>query len=310
LAKIAHELDSESASGVLTARSLAQGDGWAVSDILCTAGPRHRPFEEQHSSATIAIVIGGTFQYRSLARGELMTPGSLLLGNPGQSFECGHEHGVGDRCISFSYRPEFFERLTADAGARGGVSEFKAQRLPPIGVLSPVIARASAALSGFGSADAQWEELSIRLAAQTIQLDRGLSTHVLEAQPGALARVTRVVRMIERHPEIRHDIPSLAREARLSPYHFLRTFEILTGTTPHQYLLRVRLRRAAVRVSTEPTKILDIALDSGFGDVSNFNRTFRSEFGSSPRGYRKQTQSSGRQTEFFRNKMSLCSSLA
>jgi AraC family transcriptional regulator len=290
LAKIAEELKGESAqSDTLTARSLAQGDGWAVSDILCTAGPRHRPFEEQHSCTTIAIVIGGTFQYRSRAPRELMTPGSFLLGNPGQSFECGHEHGIGDRCISFSYRPEFFERLTADAAARGGVSKFKAQRLPPIGLLSPLVARASAALCGY--ADAPWEELSIGLAAQAIQLDRGLSPHVVEAQPAALARVTRVVRMIERHPEIRHDLPSLAREARLSPYHFLRTFEILTGTTPHQYLLRVRLRRAAVRVSAETTKILDIALDCGFGDVSNFNRTFRAEFGVSPLVYRAGRQS-------------------
>ena len=289
MAKIAEELNGESATGALTGHPLAQGDGWAVSDVLCTAGPRHRPFEEQHSCATIAIVIGGTFQYRSRARRELMTPGSFLLGNPGQSFECGHEHGIGDRCISFSYRPEFFERLTADAGARGGGSEFKMQRLPPIGVLSPLVARASAALTG--SLDAPWEELSIRLAAQAIQLDRGLSTHVVEAQPGALARVTRVVRIIERIPEIRHDLPSLAREARLSPYHFLRTFEILTGTTPHQYLLRVRLRRAAVRVITETTKILDIALDCGFGDISNFNRTFRTEFGVSPRVYRTATRS-------------------
>ena len=40
----------------------------------------------------------------------------------------------------------------------------------------------------------------------------------------------------------------LAAEARLSPYHFLRCFEEITGTTPHQYLLRLRLRRAALKL--------------------------------------------------------------
>src|SRR2546430_5544229 len=44
-------------------------------------------------------------QYRASLNGpglaeELMTPGSLLLGNAGQCFECGHEHGLGDRCLS------------------------------------------------------------------------------------------------------------------------------------------------------------------------------------------------------------------
>jgi AraC family transcriptional regulator len=81
---------------------------------------------------------------------------------------------------------------------------------------------------------------------------------------------------------------ALAREAGLSRYHFLRTFQRLTGLTPHQYLLRGRLREAATRLATEPAKIIEIALDCGFGDVSNFNRAFHAEFGVSPRAYRSQ----------------------
>jgi len=58
--------------------------------------------------------------------------------------------------------------------------------------------------------------------------------------------------------------------------------------TPHQYVLRARLRRAATRLATEAGKILDLAFESGFGDLSNFNRAFRAEFGTSPRAYRRQ----------------------
>jgi AraC-like DNA-binding protein len=79
----------------------------------------------------------------------------------------------------------------------------------------------------------------------------------------------------------------LAREAGLSPYHFLRTFERLTGVTPHQFVMRARLREAAIRLVAESGNVLDIALDCGFGDVSNFNRAFRTEFGASPRAYRQ-----------------------
>ena len=70
----------EQASSPPSARVLARGKGWAVSDIICTAGPHDRPFEEQHSSASIAIVVSGTFQYRSSIGQELMTPASVLLG--------------------------------------------------------------------------------------------------------------------------------------------------------------------------------------------------------------------------------------
>ena len=61
---------------------------------------------------------------------------------------------------------------------------------------------------------------------------------------------------------------------------------VLTGTTPRQYLLRMRLRKAAGRLKQDSARIVDIAFDCGFGDVSNFNRAFKAEFGFSPRTYR------------------------
>jgi AraC family transcriptional regulator len=42
-----------------------------------------------------------------------------------------------------------------------------------------------------------------------------------------------------------------------------------------------------VRLTAEPKRVLDVALDSGFGDVSNFNHAFRAEFGVNPRQYRE-----------------------
>src|SRR5260370_8868358 len=160
-AKIAVELEEDVAlraangtRGDLTQRVLAQGDGWGVADVMCTSGPQDRSFEEQHSRVSIVIVLAGSFQYRGQSRfgpgRELMTPGSLLLGNAGQCFEGSHEHGAGDRCLSFSYTPDYFERLLADAGGRGSRTNFRAPRLPPLRALSPLVARACAGLDGCG----------------------------------------------------------------------------------------------------------------------------------------------------------------
>ena len=263
-------------------RLIASGDGWTVSDIVCTAGPRDRPFEEGHTQTSIAIVVGGTFQYRSSTGRDLMTPGSWLLGNPGESFTCGHDHGIGDRCVAFSYVPDFFEHLAYDVW--GQSIRFKVPRLPPIRVLSPLVARASMIL--VGDDPGVCEELSVRVAAGAIAVAQGVQLSRAGSMPSSCARVARVVRMIENEEDIPQDLNSLALVARLSPYHFLRTFEEVTGTTPHQYLLRVRLRRAAIFLRSEPTRISDIALRCGFGDISNFNRTFRAEFGVNPRTYR------------------------
>lgn len=275
MAKIAvaleRALERRAASGTpgqAAARLLAEGEGWSVSDVICTSGPRDRPFEERHSRVSIAIVLSGTFQYRSAAGRELMTPGSLMLGNPGQCFECGHEHGHGDRCLSFSFDPDYVR------------TDFRMLRIPPVRELSSLVTKACAGLCGNGIV--AWDELGVEVAARTAQLTGSSS----DAPTHAMARVTRAVRAIEQNPDAALTLGAMAREAGLSPYYFLRTFEQVTGVTPHQYILRVRLREAALRLIEEPSKILDIALNCGFGDISNFNRAFRREFGVSPRAYR------------------------
>jgi AraC-like DNA-binding protein len=49
----------------------------------------------------------------------------------------------------------------------------------------------------------------------------------------------------------------------------------------------MRLRRAAMRLVQEESSVLEIAFECGFGDLSNFNRSFRAEFGMSPRAFRR-----------------------
>src|SRR5215467_982541 len=150
-------------------RPLASGDGWAVSEVACTAGPQDRPYEEQHSRTSIAIVIGGTFQYQTSTGCELMTPGSLLLGNAGDCFACAHEHGKGDRCLSFSYSEEFRGRIADGGGAAR--SRFRTPRLAPVRVLSPLVTKACEVLTG---ADYEaLEELGVRALAQAFQLECG-----------------------------------------------------------------------------------------------------------------------------------------
>jgi len=255
-----------------------------VGDVICTSGPFDRPFEEQHSGVSVAAVIAGTFQYRSANGLEMMTPGSLLLGNPGDCFECGHEHAAGDRCVAFRYEPAFFERIAADVGARRGPARFRASRVTPLRATSPLVARAAAA--AVTALALSWEELAVELAAAAVRLTAGGSPARLAAPSAAVARVTESVRRIADDPGARWSLTRLAASARQSPFTYLRTFQRITGVTPHQFILRARLRDAAFRLLAGDAKVIDVALAAGFGDLSNFNAAFRAEFGVSPRAYR------------------------
>jgi AraC-like DNA-binding protein len=101
-------------------------------------------------------------------------------------------------------------------------------------------------------------------------------------------RIAMALRRIETQRGARLSVDELAAEAAVSSFHFLRIFEQVVGVTPGQYMLRTRLHRAAVRLRSSNDAIAAVALDSGFADLSTFNRQFRRATGLTPRAYRTQ----------------------
>jgi len=269
----------------LDARTLAAGDGWRVQEVICNAGPRDRAFEEQHGSVSIAAVMGGTFQYRTAQGSALLAPGALLLGNHGRCFECGHEHGVGDRCLSFHFTPAYWENLVAAVpGARKAT--FANAHVPP----GRPLARLLASLESARESDApSLEETANTLAAIALHADAGMHSQPRPPSRQDVQRVSEAVRRIETqaHQADRTlSLGELAREAGLSPWHFLRIFRHLVGMTPHQYILHTRMHHAAVRLRQSSDLISDIAFKAGFNDLSTFNHRFRTVIGTNPSAYR------------------------
>jgi AraC-like DNA-binding protein len=218
-----------------------------------------------------------------------MSAGSLLLGNPGDSYECNHDHAVGDRCVAFHYSTEYLERIAVGLSGRNVQPRFGAAHLPPARELSGAVARTAVAL--WKPDRAAWNELAVRVAAAALSFDNARTARHTASSSAVVKRITDQIRAIELNPSIDASLDSLAAAAGLSPFAYLRTFEHLTGATPHQLLLRARLRRAAVRLETETSKVIDVAFSSGFGDVSNFNKAFRAEFGVTPTAYRRSVAS-------------------
>ena len=266
----------------VTTHILAEGPGWQVRDITCDSGPRDKAFEEQHSGVSIAVVTRGSFQYRTRAGSAVLVPGSLLLGNAGACFECGHEHAPGDRCLAFHMTPQCFEETVAATG--GTRTTFDRPALPPLPQLMPVLAAAEAARNAKDGG--AFEEIVLRLSGAVASLLTPTGVHPVP-RVRDVRRVTLAARRIEAEADCKLSIAALAREAAMSPYHFLRTFRQVIGVTPHQYVLRTRLNRAALRLRGGDEPVAAIAFDAGFNDLSTFNRRFRRLMGVTPGVYRK-----------------------
>jgi len=150
----------------------------------------------------------------------------------------------------------------------------------PLRDLSGITARAR---QGIGHPEIM-EEVAFELAGSALGLAGSVRRGPSPAQHHG--RLTRVLRYMATHSAAPHKLTGLASMAAMSPYHFLRTFRAVTGVTPHQWLLRARLREAAERLANTNTPVTNVALDVGFDDLSNFTRSFRAEFGAAPREYR------------------------
>ena len=82
-------------------------------------------------------------------------------------------------------------------------------------------------------------------------------------------------------------IEDLAQLCCMSISQLRAGFREVTGQTPKDYLIEIRLSGAEKLLVGTDMSVLDIALETGFGDVSNFYRAFRAAKEISPTDYRK-----------------------
>ena len=82
-------------------------------------------------------------------------------------------------------------------------------------------------------------------------------------------------------------VERLAALARMSRATFLRRFARGTGTTPGQFLARVRVMAGADLLSSGDLSVTDVAAAVGYRSESSFSRAFRAEIGQSPGRFRR-----------------------
>ena len=104
-------------------------------------------------------------------------------------------------------------------------------------------------------------------------------------------KICEVIESITSHPEQDISVKRLCRKLGLSESTLFRRFKQTTGMSTLEYLLAVRLAKAANLLAGEKTlPVSEIALQVGFNDSNYFAKLFRSRYNCSPREYRKQQQ--------------------
>jgi AraC-like DNA-binding protein len=251
----------------------------SVSDFRCSASPDDKPFVERHSCHSVSYVRKGSFGCESRGRHFELVTGSVLVGHPGDEYVCSHDHVCGDQCLSFFLEPELVEAIG------GGAELWQVGATPPLPELMVLGELAQAAADG--RSDIGLDEVAQHFACRFVEVVSGRPRQPVPVTARGRRRAVETALWIDAHSQQAIDLDDAAGQAGLSPFHFLRLFSSVLGVTPHQYLVRSRLRRAAQLLADQDLSITDIAYDVGFGDLSNFVRTFHRAAGLSPRGFRQ-----------------------
>jgi AraC family transcriptional regulator len=262
----------------MTATTLSRSPSLSVADYRCSVGPDDKPIAELYHRWCVSYVRKGSFGYRYRGRSFELVAGAVLVGRTGDEYLCTHDHICGDECLSFQLAPALAETL----GGQPGI--WRVGSLPPLPELMVLGELAQAAAEG--RSDIGLDEAGMLFAARFVETASGEKRRPAATQPRDRRRAVEAALWIDAHAHEPIDLEAAAAEAGLSAFHFLRLFRDVLGVTPHQYLVRSRLRRAARLLAEDDRPITDVAFDVGFGDLSNFVRTFHRAAGVSPRGFR------------------------
>jgi transcriptional regulator GlxA family with amidase domain len=127
-----------------------------------------------------------------------------------------------------------------------------------------------------------------RLAVTPLEREGGQAQYIVQEQHpvprGSLLEPT--LTWVEEHLGDEITLEDMAARCGMSTRTFSRRFREHTGTTPLQWLLRTRVRRAQYLLENTDHSVERIAVQAGFGSATAFRERFKHVAGTTPRAYR------------------------
>jgi AraC family transcriptional regulator len=246
--------------------------------------------EHRHRQHIVVMPLGAG------CNGELRTSNGLRVrGGPGSSGVCvipaGLPHQAQLEGLS-EYATIYLEpSVVAAAAEAAGVSR-NVEVIEKYDEADSVVRSVGMALL----AELESNGLSSHLYAESlanvlaIQLLRNYTASPIQWSPrtGGLSgrKLLEVKRFIEENYTQELSLEQLAQVAGISRFHFAREFKKMTGASPHQYLLKLRIQHAKALLQNSEVPLIEVGLQSGFSHQSHFTRLFRRFTGTTPQSYR------------------------
>ncbi len=279
-----------------------------VTEFLCKEEPHAVSDPERTVVDAISFVRHGSFVYESeCARTELRTH-HILLENAGEFHVVHHHHTCGDECVIVEIPYRILDEARRVHWKKESQGFRLDDRLFPVTAIpsTPELEYLQHHLVHPTHADGKplerilADSIALRLAGTLFAaLYQSGSDNVLPitssqctSQHFEIVERARTYMLTRLADDL--SLSEIATEAYASDFHFSRIFKAVTGYSPHQYLVRIRLSHALVLLQETKLSVSEIADLSGFNSLPHFVATFSGKYGVSPTRARTKRKISAR----------------
>lgn len=277
--------------------TLYTSDFYRILDFKCRCVSCKTSNPEYNESFCISFVRKGNFLFNVFRHSLDSYTGTVLITKPGYERTVTHVHTVPDECTIFDFKTTFYRELIEQYG---GMKFFQDNDLHSTLIkttaetefLHAHILRLVLTHTGNKlEIDNSVMEIIDRVLASNPDYRPNTKIHA-RLKKNHLATIERAKEYLTRHFTQDISLMEIADHCHVSPFHFSRIFKTFTTSSPHQFLLTLRLKNAELLLRNTSTPITDIAFSSGFSSIEHFTAAFKKKYHFPPAKFRAEQEDS------------------
>lgn len=264
---------------------------YRILDFKCRCMECTTSKPEYNEAFCISFVRKGNFLFNIFRHSLDSYTGCVLITKPGYERTVTHAHSVPDECTIFEFTAGFYTALLEQYGktsffTNNDLHSTLYKTNPETEFLHFYIARLI--LTNTGS-KLQIDNLVMEMIHKVLG---AITDHTPEdtihprLKLQHLTTIELAKNYITEHYTDDISLQEIATHCHVSPFHFSRIFKTFTQSSPHQFLLTIRLKHAELLLKDSVMPIGDIAFLSGFNSIEHFTAAFRQKYKCPPARFR------------------------
>ncbi|MFI5129159.1 MAG: helix-turn-helix transcriptional regulator [Chitinophagales bacterium] len=278
--------------------TLYESDFYRILDFRCRCTDCNTSKPEYSNAFGISFVRKGNFLFNVFRHSLDSYNGCVLITKPGYERTVTHTHTVPDECTIFDFKKGFYDEL---------IRQYENCRFFTDNDLHSTLVHTNPEMEFFHFYILQ---LVQSLAGSKLQIDNMVMDLVdmtmnaaTEYKPNEkisprlkknhLMTIERAKEYITANFISDISLTQIAEYSYVSLFHFSRIFKTFTSSSPHQFLVGIRLQHAAMLLRNTSLPIADIAFSSGFNSIEYFASAFRQKYKCAPTKFRLEKETLG-----------------